>query len=89
MPDELSDEDKQTDSSTQDSAPLSKKRESLFLKVFLLVLTLSVLGLAIVASVFIPIVSSAIVILSGLLGLLQLQSVANRVETVAGSVYKH
>ncbi|MBA2680368.1 MAG: hypothetical protein H0U76_18465 [Ktedonobacteraceae bacterium] len=83
-------EDKQGSSSTQRSAPppFPKKRQSLFpfIVVFLAIVVLVLIS---IGAAYIPVLSSAVLILFGLLGLLQIQSVANWVEKAVGSFYNH
>ncbi len=84
----MSDEDKLTGGSLQSPDRVPDKRKSLF-PVAVAMIAFFCLLLAIVGSAYIPVMSSAIVILLGLLSLLQLQKVANWVEEVAGSLYNH
>lgn len=83
-------EDKRGSSSTQNPPPIPfpKKRRSLFPFVVVVVAVVCLI-LASIGAVYIPIMSSAIIIFLGMLGLLQIQSVANWVEKVAGSLYNH
>ena len=84
----MSDEDGLAGGSRQSLGQVPNRRRSLF-PVIVLVVALFCLFIAIIASVYIPAMSSAIVILLGLLGLLQLPSVAARTEEIGRSLYNH